>query len=76
MMGEDDFGSYWTEQEYDKAEARAKAEDAAQDLYDQDEIPTIDSSKLTLFEALSLSVWDAQLDKPNYYDWFLDTVRT
>ena len=65
-------------------------ETAAQELYDQDKdfeyhdvntgetgraIDLQAANDLTLFEALSLSIWDRQLEKPNYYDWFLDTAR-
>ena len=71
---EDD--AYYGDIEYERAEQRAweaQETDPLTELFDQDE-PEVDTHGLSLFEALSLSVWDRQLARPDYYDWFLTEV--
>ena len=81
--GEDDFGRYWADDEYDLADARYAEQEArykAQEpyepsapVYDQDAVPPYRESGLPILDLLSLSIWDLQLAKPNYSDWYLDT---
>ena len=76
----DDGGdNYWADLEYEAAEQRAKAHDAAQEFYDQEAEklgPAIEQAPfISISDRLTLSIWDVQLNKPDYYDWFLDTVE-
>ena len=86
MQGEDDFGKYWSDREYDLADERRAEEEArykAQEPYDYDahNFQSVDKDyrdphpNESVADLLSLSIWELQFAKPNYYDWFLDTVR-
>jgi hypothetical protein len=69
--GEDDFGAYrhWDEDTYEAAEEAAQAE------YDREpEVP--DTHFVNLADRLQLSVWETELARPDYYDWFLTKVTT
>ncbi len=78
---------FWEEEDYDEQDRAMEAQERAAKLYDQaDEyrdprILYIEAGpnavpKESIGDLLNLSIWETQFKRANYYDWFLDTVRS
>ena len=78
--------AFWEEADYDAQDRAMEAQERTARVYDQEQ-ESIADPRIAHFEAgaakvptesiadlLNLSIWETQLGRANYYDWFLEEV--